>query len=123
LLPPSHDATGVSRQNATRTTIAEIKPAVERVMTVIASGVPKIGAATTAITAAGTMALFTADLMASSREACCGPTMRITGAGQPCQDETEAQSRVKCMRHVMKSVQRADRWLPSESPAIIHSTR
>ena len=70
----THDGTGASRQNATNTTIAEMKPARERMIMVIASGVPKNGATTSAMTAAGTTAFLTADFINSFCEAYCGPT-------------------------------------------------
>lgn len=77
----AHDGTGVSPQNATSTTIAEMKPARERMAMVIASGVPKIGARTSAITAAGTTAFFIACFINSFYRAYRGPTPELTGAG------------------------------------------
>ncbi len=60
----AHEGTGLSRQNTTKTSIAEIKPASDRMMRVIASGVPKMSAAPSAITAAGTSALLIGVLIA-----------------------------------------------------------
>lgn len=52
------DATGENRQNAITTTIAAMKPARERMIMAMASGVPKTVAAASAITAAGMTAFL-----------------------------------------------------------------
>ena len=61
----AHDGAGLSRQNATSTTIAETKQAKERIAIVTASGVPKIGARTSAMTPAGPTAFLIADFINS----------------------------------------------------------
>ena len=81
-----HDGTEVSRQNATSRTIAEMKPTREGMAIVITSGVPRIGARITAITAAGTTAFFIADFISLFCSAFCSPTLAVCGAGPRAQD-------------------------------------
>jgi hypothetical protein len=59
----THDATAASRQKATFTIIAAMKPATVRITMVTNSGVPKKSAATRDITAAGMRARFIADFI------------------------------------------------------------
>jgi len=79
----THDVTGASRQNADRTTIAETKPALKKIMSGIASGLPKMIEASQAITAAGTTAFLIANFIRSLPRADCGPTNTINGGSQP----------------------------------------
>jgi hypothetical protein len=92
----AHEATGVSRQNATRTAAALMNPAPVRMTSVITSGVPMMGAARTAITAAGTSAFLIAMFINSSlagllqqviRQTCLSPRFGMIGQRFPAADE------------------------------------